>query len=89
MSEKIIIALVVIVSLAAHYWLYRWVKFKIDEGVILKCLEDAKAASGQGQLDSPSIARQTQMKPQRIAQVCRQSPRIQSSPGAEETWKLS
>lgn len=88
MSAKIIIALVVIVSLAAHYWLYRWVKFKIDEGVILKCLEDAKTASGQAQLSSQSIALQTQMKPQRINQVCQKSPKIQPSPSTEQSWQL-
>lgn len=88
MSAKIIIALVVIVSLAAHYWLYRWVKFKIDEGVILKCLEDAKTAANAAHLSSESIAQQTQMKPQRIKQVCQQSPKIQPSPGAEQSWQL-
>ncbi|ARU87956.1 hypothetical protein [Pseudomonas sp. M30-35] len=89
MSEKIIIAVVVIVSLAAHYWLYRWVKFKIDEGVVLKCLEDAKTTSGDAHLSSQSIAQHTQMKLQRVATVCQQSPKIQHSPGAEDTWQLA
>lgn len=88
MSEEIIIAVVVIVSLAAHYWLYRWVKFKIDEGVVLKCLEDAKTASGEAYLSSQSIAQHTQMKLQRVAMVCQQSPKIQPSPESADSWQL-
>lgn len=87
-SEKIIIAVVVIVSLAAHYWLYRWVKFKIDEGVILKCLEDAKTAADPAQLSSQAIAGQTQMKLQRVALICQQSPKIQPAPDAADTWLI-
>ena len=36
MDAKIIVALVVIIAVAAHVVLYRWVKFKIQEGVILQ-----------------------------------------------------
>lgn len=37
-----IVALVVIIAVAAHVVLYRWVKFKIQEGVILQFLRDAR-----------------------------------------------
>ncbi|MFI8481264.1 hypothetical protein ACIGCM_11910 [Pseudomonas sp. NPDC078700] len=89
MTEKIIIAVVVIVTLAAHYWLYRWVKFKMDEGVILKCLEDAKTVSTEAALSSQSIAQQTQLKPQRVALICQQSPKIKRATEAVDTWQLS
>jgi hypothetical protein len=41
MKSQIIVALVVLVTVAAHIAIYRWVKFKIDEGVILQFLRDA------------------------------------------------
>ena len=42
MQSEIIVALVVFVAIAAHVALYRWVKFKIQEGVILQFLRDAR-----------------------------------------------
>ncbi len=41
MKSEIIVAVVVLVAVAAHIALYRWVKFKIHEGVILQFLRDA------------------------------------------------
>ncbi len=41
MESQLVIALVVLVAVAAHLALYRWVKFKIQEGVILQFLRDA------------------------------------------------
>jgi hypothetical protein len=42
MKSQIIVVLVVLVVVAAHVALYRWVKFKIHEGVILQFLRDAE-----------------------------------------------
>ncbi|WP_339487115.1 hypothetical protein [Pseudomonas sp. EL_65y_Pfl2_R95] len=89
MPEKIIIALVVVVTLAAHYWLYRWVKFKIDEGVVLKCLGDATSQGSAAPLSTQAIAQQTQVKLQRVAKVCQRSPKIQRSASVDEAWQLS
>ncbi len=33
MDDRIVIALVVAVVIAAHWWLYKWVRSKIDEGM--------------------------------------------------------
>lgn len=95
LAEKIIIAIIVVVTLAAHYWLYRWVKFKVDEGVVLKCLEDAKAVSVDSALSSETIAQQSEIKLARVALVCQQSAKIQRSTGAHSSadssasWQLT
>tara|TARA_R110002094_G_scaffold56240_7_gene67251 strand:- start:192 stop:473 length:282 start_codon:yes stop_codon:yes gene_type:complete len=47
MDAKVIVALVVIIAVAAHVVLYRWVKFKIQEGVILQFLRDARLSQAR------------------------------------------
>ena len=73
MESKIIIAVVVVVALAAHIALYRWVKFKIQEGVILQFIRDA------GETGAPDH--------QRVAVVCGKSPQIHADPDVDNSWR--
>lgn len=66
MTDKLIIAVVVVVAVAAHWWLFRWVRFKIDEGLIIKQLETSAGAAAD-------IAAATDLKPARVAVVCQHS----------------
>jgi len=87
MESRIIIALVVVVAVVAHIGLYRWVKFKIQEGVILQFLRDAGDAGAPDHHHADAIAAHTEISPQRVAVVCSKSPQIASDPVVENSWR--
>lgn len=86
MYEKIVLALVVVIFIAAHVYLYKWVKFKIDEGVILKFFQhsgDDKSHS------SEAIAAQCSMSAHRVSAVCRKSNSIRKDDIQQELWSVT
>lgn len=87
MESRIIIAVVVVVALAAHIALYRWVKFKIQEGVILQFLRDAGEMGAPDHHHADAIAAHTDISPQRVTAVCGKSPQIHSDPEVENSWR--
>ena len=87
MESRIIIALVVVVAVAAHIGLYRWVKFKIQEGVILQFLRDAGETGAPDHHHADAIAAHTDISPQRVAAVCGKSPQIHCDPEVENSWR--
>jgi hypothetical protein len=87
MESKIIIAVVVVVALAAHIALYRWVKFKIQEGVILQFLRDAGETGAPDHHHADAIAAHTNISSQRVAVVCGKSPQIHSDPEVQNSWR--
>ena len=40
MLQNVVLVIVLVVSVWAHVWLYLWMKFKMDEGAIMRCLKD-------------------------------------------------
>lgn len=88
MEAKVIIAIVVIVALIGHYWLYKWIKFKIDEGVVLKYLRDSTAAHTHATFSSEDIAASVLMTQERVTAVCARSKEIISEPTAPNTWSV-
>jgi hypothetical protein len=86
LKSQIIIALVVLVTITGHVALYRWVKFKIHEGVILKFLRDAGASESY---QADAIAAHTEISIERVAVVCRKSVDIHSEPDVENSWRAS
>ena len=89
MKSQIIIALVVLVAAAAHIALYRWVKFKIHEGVILKFLRDAGEGGAPDHQHADAIAAHTEISSKRVAVVCRKSVEIHSNPQVENSWRAN
>jgi len=87
MESQIIIAFVVLVAVAAHVALYRWVKFKIHEGVILQFLRDAAEGGAPDHHHADAIAAHTGVSVKRVALVCRKSVEIHSDPGFENSWR--
>ena len=87
MKSQIIIALVVLVTVAAHFALYRWVKFKIHEGVILKFLRESTGGGATECFQADAIATHTDISAERVAVVCRKSGEIHSEPGVESSWR--
>ena len=89
MESQIIIALVVLVAIAAHVALYRWVKFKIHEGVILQFLRDAGEGGAPDHHHAEAIAEHTGVSVERVTMVCRKSVEIHSDPEVENSWRAN
>lgn len=87
--EKIIIAIVVIIAGLGHWLLYRWVKFKIHEGVILQFLRDASDSGAPNHHHAEAIASHTQLPVQRVAAVCVKSREIHPDPDADNSWRAT
>ena len=86
-ESQIIIALVVLVAIAAHIALYRWVKFKIHEGVILQFLRDSGEGGAPDHHHAEAIAAHTGVPVGRVTVVCRKSPEIHSDPEVDNSWR--
>jgi hypothetical protein len=89
LKSQIIIALVVLVTITGHVALYRWVKFKIHEGVILKFLRDAREGGASESYQTDAIAVHTEISTERVAVVCRKSVDIHCEPEVENSWRAS
>ena len=89
MKSEIIVALVVLVVVAGHVALYRWVKFKVHEGVILKFLRDAREDGASEPYRADAIAAHTEISAQRVAVVCRKSVVIHADPDVENSWRAN
>ena len=85
--SKTIVAIVVLVALAAHIALYRWVRFKIHEGVILQFLRDLSESGAPDHHHAESIAAHTEISAQRVTAVCRKSAEICPDPQVEGSWR--
>lgn len=88
MEAKIIIALVTVVAIAAHVALYRWVRFKIDEGVVLQFLRDSDETGQLNCHSTAAIVTHTALPPERVARVCANSREIVPHPEQGDCWQL-
>jgi hypothetical protein len=69
-TDKFIIAAIVVIVLYAHWWIFQWVKFKVDEAVVHKQLSIASNS------DHPTVAKvaaKTGISEHRVSKVCRRS----------------
>jgi hypothetical protein len=85
MKGQIIITIVVAVVLGAHVWLFMWIKFKIDEGTILKFLNEFDDKSGSS---VETIVANTRIAQDRVATVCTHSKMIKRHTMEKELWCL-
>ena len=86
MKSEIIIAIVVLVTVAAHVAIYRWVKFKIHEGVILRFLREPAVAGAVRHHNTDAIAAGTDIPVARVSVVCSKSVEIHPDPSADDSW---
>lgn len=70
----VIIALTVIIPLAGKFWLFRFVKFKIDESAIISVVDDNALDLSNEQ----AIAKAAEITPERVAEVVSKSASLQS-----------
>lgn len=89
MNSEVIIALVVVVVVVSHIAIYRWVKFKIHEGVILQFLRDAGEGGAPDHHHVDAIAAHTKIVARRVDFVCRKSAQINLDPQVENSWRAS
>lgn len=69
-TDKIIIAVIIVVVLYAHWWIFKWVKFKVDEAVIIKYLQQNL---GDEIMNIQTVAAATELSNQRVIKICRKS----------------
>lgn len=88
MSDQLIIVLVVTIVVAAHLWLFLWIKFKMDEGIILKHFHDADKNSA---FNSSEIAMLTDIAEHRVTVVCNKSKQFSNENNelTTESWRLN
>jgi hypothetical protein len=87
MDSQLVIALVVLVAVAAHVAIYRWIKFKVHEGVILQFLRDAREGGSPDHHHADAIAEHTGMTAKRVFVVCQKSADIQADPEVDGSWR--
>lgn len=71
MTEYLVLAVVIVAALIAHFGLFAWVRFKADEGSIVKALQDDDQPASTDQL-----AGQTGISANRVEAVCQKSPLV-------------
>ena len=76
MGDQIIIGIVVVVVLGAHWWLYQWVKFKVDEGTIMKFLQES---GDHNSCYAEVISSNTSIAIKRVSIVCSKSKIIKNN----------
>ena len=81
MLEYVILAVVIITALIAHFWIFAWIRFKADEGTIMKFLEDSGEAVG-----TEELAAQIGIAQKRVAVVCAKSTAVRAA--AENSWEV-
>lgn len=86
MKEHIIIGIVVAVALGAHVWIFMWIRFKIDEGVITKFLQET---GSQEPSSSEVISAHTNIAIKRVCMVCRRSKAISMNTLNQNSWRLN
>lgn len=80
MEQKIILVIVILVSIWAHAWLFLWMRFKMDEGLVLRCLKDLNEASEHAIKQAYSlqaIVDASELKAERVEKVCIRSKEIE------------
>ena len=84
--DYLIVGLVSVIALAAHVALYRWVRFKIDEGLICKYLEDRNATSVDLALSLPDVIAASEVAEERFLKVCSKSSRTRLKADGSAVW---
>ena len=84
--ETVIVAAVVIIAVLAHVALYRWVRFKIHEGIIIQFLRDA-AENGAADSSAAAIAAHTDLPLKRVQAVCTRSNAVCADASTPDNWR--
>ncbi|MEZ5472100.1 MAG: hypothetical protein R3E90_09985 [Marinicella sp.] len=69
-ADKIIIVFIVILVLYAHWWIFQWVKFKVDEAVIHNQL---LKSGDMDEMTVATVALKTGINQHRVSKVCSKS----------------
>jgi hypothetical protein len=85
MNDKVLIGIIVGIVLGAHLWLFLWIKFKIQEGSIIKSLKEVKDNNCRGE---ENISLDTGIAVTRVVTICTKSNLIKSSAMAKGSWCL-
>ena len=84
--DILIVAVVSAIALAAHIALFLWIRFKIDEGVICKYLQDHHALSEATARSLHYVLAAINVSKERCLKVCKRSGRIRLTEDASGAW---
>lgn len=84
MIDNIIIGLFVAIVIFLHVWLYRWVKFKVDEGTIATLFKDSEG--GKEEFSTDVIASKTSIASHRVIAICNKSNDFSQS-DSNDSWR--
>lgn len=82
MIDNIIIGLFVVIVVVLHFGLYRWVKFKVDEGTIISLF---KSHEINEPLSTVTISNEINMDSKRVIAVCKKSKDLNESDSGD-SW---
>lgn len=85
MTDNIVLAVVVSVALIAHIWIFKWVRFKIDEATIISFIKEQTEPTTN---KTDDIALSTQMSAGRVSKVCNKSKTITLYDQSNDCWTL-
>ena len=90
MSNEILISIVVVLALLVligiKFWIYKAIKFKVDESAIVNLLESS-SSDGEPR-NTGVISAATGLSPQRVAIVCERSKLIHKDYADSTSWVL-
>ena len=84
--DYLVIAIVSLVALAAHVAIYWWVKFKVDEGVAVKYLDDHGARSPASALSLDRVSGGTDIESARLIRLASRSQQLRLDDAGERLW---
>ena len=85
MNEKILIGIIVVVFLGAHLWLFLWIKFRVEEGSIIKSLKEVKDVNCSNE---ETISLDTGIAVNRVITICTKSKIIKRNAMEKGSWCL-
>ena len=83
LMENTVLALVIVLTVVAHVWMFHWFRFKVHEGAILHYLAEA----GAEQRSTRDISEHAGLGEKRVMTICRNSKKIKMA-GQENDWTL-
>lgn len=89
MIEKVVLVIVILVTIAAHVLLYKWVKFKMDEGLVLQFFQSSAGGSKGKYYRAEDISAETTLSVDRVSSVCSRSKRVNGNADEIRLWCLS
>ncbi len=89
LNNQIVQGILVTLICALIFWLFGWVRFKIDENKILTFLKASNAETEYTFRNEPAISSDTNLSEDRVHKVCAKSSKITRNQKEKKSWRLA